>query len=613
VVELAKEPETGLWRFSARTLASIPELATALEEEAEQEEEATHAEREVDPARRSPRATMKTFLEAMTAEPQRIDEAVKCLDDSEEDAKGWEIRGRDLAEKLIRTMDRISRVDLPFVPDKPDGDPYAWHTSPAGNIVIGPVAKDEFKGEWRFTPQTIRTLDALYEVHKRKPIVQELQKAGKKEHVPLRLWIGSKMPESLSGPFLFLRQWQWIALGVLVVVGYLTQRLVAAGATALMGVWLRRLRLDLGPDVRRRAFRPFGVVAMAVLWYAGLHLLELPGGLLAVLVPAFKLIFAVGVVWLVYSLVDVLGGYIASKKEVRLTHFDDLLIPILCKMLKVLVTLFGVLFVVTAMGCEWKTVLATLGIGGLAIAMAARDTLANFFGSVTVLFDRPFRIGDWIVIGDIEGTVEHVGFRSTRVRTFYNSVISIPNSRVVDTQVDNYGLRQYRRAKVMISIAYSTPPDKIEAFCEGIRELVRLHPYTRKDYYHVYLNQFAASSLDILLYAFFRAPDWATELRERHRLFLDIVRLADQLGVELAFPTQTVYLERTRGPDRAPEPKEAGDPYTLGQDYAARVFTEAHGEGPVQIPPVVIETAPKSQRGKPTARSASDGRQDRPR
>jgi len=96
----------------------------------------------------------------------------------------------------------------------------------------------------------------------------------------------------------------------------------------------------------------------------------------------------------------------------------------------------------------------------------------------------------------------------------------------------------------MISVGYSTPPERIAAFCEGIRELLRIHPYTRKDYYQVWLNEFAGSSLDILVYVFWKTPDWPTELRERHRFMLDIIRLAGELEVEFAFPTRTVYLRK---------------------------------------------------------------------
>jgi MscS family membrane protein len=185
-----------------------------------------------------------------------------------------------------------------------------------------------------------------------------------------------------------------------------------------------------------------------------------------------------------------------------------------------------------------------LGLGGLAFALAAKDLLGNFFGSLTVLLDRPFQIGDWVVIDDVEGSVEEVGFRTTKVRTFYNSLITLPNSVLTNTKIDNMGARRFRRMNTMLGLTYDTSPEKIDAFCEGVRALIQLHPYMRKDYYQVYFNQYSAASLDILIYVFWETPDWNMELRERHRFLLDILRLAKQLDVEFAYPTQTLYLKQ---------------------------------------------------------------------
>jgi MscS family membrane protein len=250
------------------------------------------------------------------------------------------------------------------------------------------------------------------------------------------------------------------------------------------------------------------------------------------------------VVWAAYRLTDLLGEFFASKAARTETKFDDLLIPLVRKTIKIFIAIFGLIYIADSLDISIVPLLTGLGIGGVGFAFAAKDTLEHFFGSVTVIADRPFQVGDWVVIGDVEGTVEEVGFRSTRVRTFYNSLVTIPNGNLVRAVVDNYGRRKYRRYSTHINITYNTPPEKIEAFCEGIRELVRLHPYTRKDYYQIWLHEFGAHSLDVLLYVFWQTPDWQTELRERHRLMLDIVRLADRMGVEFAFPTQTLHLYR---------------------------------------------------------------------
>jgi MscS family membrane protein len=238
-----------------------------------------------------------------------------------------------------------------------------------------------------------------------------------------------------------------------------------------------------------------------------------------------------------------------------------------------------------------------MGIGGLAIALAAKDTVGNVFGSLAILFDRPFEIGDWVTIGDVDGTVEKVGIRSTRIRTFYNSLITVPNSVIINATIDNYGQRRFRRIRIFLGITYDTPPDKIEAFCEGIREVIRQHPYTRKDYYHVYLNNFSESSLDILLYCFQECPDWSTELRERQRLFLDILRLAKHLGVEFAFPTQTLFMNPEKGDATSSgNGLDTDEALALGQKAGRAVVEEGMGKNPTLPPPVSF--APVRQ--KPT-------------
>jgi MscS family membrane protein len=197
------------------------------------------------------------------------------------------------------------------------------------------------------------------------------------------------------------------------------------------------------------------------------------------------------------------------------------------------------------------------------VALAAQDTIRNLLGGVTIFADRPFQVGDWVVMNDIEGTVEHVGFRSSRVRTFYNSVVTVPNARIVDTHVDNMGLRQWRRYKTTLGLAYHTTTDQVQAFVEGVRALIRANPGMRKDYYIVEFHGFGPSSLDVLVYCFINAPDWNAELRTRHVLNLDIMRLAEDLGVEFAFPTQTLHVAST--PDQPEAVREAAGRDALGE------------------------------------------------
>jgi MscS family membrane protein len=285
---------------------------------------------------------------------------------------------------------------------------------------------------------------------------------------------------------------------------------------------------------------------------------------------------------------DVVGNFLQGKADKTENKFDDLLVPLITRALKTMVIVFGLVFVADIFAVDIDKILAGLGIGGLAFALAAKDTISNIFGSLTVLIDRPFQIGDWVTIGSADGTVESVGVRSTRIRTFYNSLITIPNSELINAHIDNYGARQFRRITATIGIAYDTPPEKIDSFCEGIRELIRKHPYTRKDFYIVSLNEFAAASLGIMLYCFVNTPDWGTELREKHRLFNDIIRLANSLKVEFAFPTQTVYLRNQETPvhDNVPESELAA--ISRGQQLASQIVYDALGNPPIKPPPVTF-------------------------
>ncbi len=606
-IEIAPAAETGDWVFTAATLAAIPALEEAGKRE-RQAEAAKDVEETVPAARRSARATMKTFLEAMNADPRDIEAAIQCLDPTGRDPDVWGVIAPDLANKLKTAMDKIAVVVLAEIDDAPDASPCVWYASDIGNIVIGRIgaetaeaAPEQFAlkgGEWRFTPKTLDQLDDLCRAFEDKPIIEELQEAGIKEQLTLSQRVQRQMPGWLRTEYGQLQGWQWVALVVVLLLGSVVHSLSGRIVASLMRRWLRRKRIEIERGSQRHIARSTGVLVTIVFWYYAIRWLDLPEGLFAFLHRATRLAMGIMVVWVAYRFVDIVGGRIAAIKEVRLTHFDDVLIPLLRTILRMFVIVIGILMVAEWMDWRITTVLGALGVGGIAVAFAAQDTIGNFFGSITVLFDRPFGIGDWIVVGDIEGTVERVGFRSTRVRTFYNSVITVPNSKMVNTQVDNYGARRYRRAKILLSVTYSTPPEKIDAFCEGVRELIRLHPYTRKDYYHVYFNQFGASSLDILLYVFFEVPDWSTELRERHRLFIDILKLAKRLGVEFAFPTQTLYLSQAAEPEALEVPSVVpgqDDPDAIGVEQAAKLFEHAYRGQPPRPMQVIIDRSPRSK------------------
>ena len=392
-------------------------------------------------------------------------------------------------------------------------------------------------------------------------------------------WLEEEIPEALkSGGVLGLEYWQWIGLLLLIFLGVAADYVVRVVFRPVVRRGVRRLDSEVDEQRIKDAVRALGLFAGAIVWLVLVNALVLSGtirDIAAAAVGVYAVFTGTLTGWRFTDLASDTLLHLAKRSEAK---FDDILVPLLRKTLKVFVVAFGVIYGAQNLKLDIVPLLTGLGIGGLAFAFAAKDTIENFFGSIAVILDRPFEVGDWVLIGDVEGTVEELGFRSTRVRTFYNSQVTIPNAALVRAHVDNYGRRTYRRWKTFIGVQYDTPPEKLLAFTEGIRELVRQHPYTRKDFYQVWCNDFGDSSLNILLYIFHHVPDWATELRERERLFVDIVRLADRLGVQFAFPTRTVHLYNEQHAPHKPEyeiPRGAGDQDArqAGAD-AARAITE---------------------------------------
>jgi MscS family membrane protein len=399
------------------------------------------------------------------------------------------------------------------------------------------------------------------------PMPPEVE-AGDTSARVMREWLPGWLKE---GSLFGVEAWQWLAIGALILLAVLLDAFLRPMLRRALSRVLKRWSAVAEPEARARAMRPIALMIGGSVSKALLPFVGLTGRTHSVLDGAFGFFLVLVGVWSAWRIVD-LGGDIATHRVRRTqTKVDDVVVPLIRRAAKIFVFAIGLVYVAESLDVQIGPLLASLGIGGLAFAFAAKDTIENFFGSIAVIIDRPFEVGDWVVIGDIEGTVEAIGFRSTRVRTFYDSMVTMPNATLVRAKVDNFGRRRYRRVRTHVGLAYGTPPDKILAFCEGVREIVRTHPYTRKDYYQVWLHEMAASSLNVLLYVFFDAPDWSTELRERERLFLDILRLADELGVEIAFPTQTLHVQQFE----PGAPAELPVPTATSDDRAREEGTEA--------------------------------------
>jgi MscS family membrane protein len=405
-------------------------------------------------------------------------------------------------------------------------------------ITLVEVEAGSRKGEWLFSPETVARAGEFYEDVKHLPYVPGSGGgAGYREP-----WLERNLPPWAAGEFAGLRTWQWLGLLAAIFVG-LTMRAVAGWVGHLIARLSSRTKTQWDERLVDALRTPVGLLAATGVWFIALYVLRLRGTALTVLTVILQVLLSVALTWMFYRLVSVLSDYAKVKASRSYTHLDEQLLKLISTTLKTFVVIFGILLGAQNLGIEVFSVLAGLGIGGLAVALAAKDTLANFFGSVMIMLDRPFQVGHWVRVGSAEGIVEDIGFRTTKIRTFYNSLVSIPNSMIATDSVDNMGLRRYRRVMTTIGITYDTPAEKVEAFLEGIKNVIKANEHTRKDYFHVVFNDFGPSSLNILLYFFLDVPDWGSELLERQNVLLEITRLADRIGVDFAFPTQTVHVE----------------------------------------------------------------------
>ncbi len=277
------------------------------------------------------------------------------------------------------------------------------------------------------------------------------------------------------------------------------------------------------------------------------QVLRVSGNVYEVVTLSLWALFYLAFTWAVWVAGGALAASLSTVEKLQLGSIDSQLIRLVIRLITVIAAIAILVAGADRIGLPAYSVIAGLGVGGLAVALAAQQTLANLLGSLIIMFEKPFAIGDSIKLKDIEGTVENVGFRSTRIRTSYNSLVTIPSSQLINSTLDNMTLRTYRQVKTVLGLNYATPAEKIEGFIEGIKQILETHPDTRKDNIRVVFHDLGPHSLDILLDFFMKVPDTATELIERQRILMDILRLAETTGVQFAFPTQTLHIESLPG------------------------------------------------------------------
>ena len=262
-----------------------------------------------------------------------------------------------------------------------------------------------------------------------------------------------------------------------------------------------------------------------------------------------RVIAAIAVAYALYRLVDVIEYYLNRLVGKTETKLDDMLVPVVRKALRITISIIAALLIAeNILGAgRIKSLVFSAGIGGIAIARAARENISNFFGSITIFADRPFQMGELVKIGDHLGPVEEVGFRSTRLRTLQGHLVTVPNSVIANSMVENVGRRPFIRRTSNITITYGSGHTKARRAVEIIKEILADVPEVNTDPGHpprVYFNEFNDWSLNIYMSYWVKPPDYWLYQQVNERVNLEMMKRFEAEKIEFAFPSQTLYVKK---------------------------------------------------------------------
>ena len=524
----------------------------------------------------SPRDTLSTFVEAMARVTAGDDTAMPMVESCFDSPLATRVDLRGTAQQLFEIADRLGGFDFDAIPDRApqvhagEGEdvtatryvvfPRASHAwvweklgrAPEGKIVL--VA--DAGGQWRFDHATVMGADKLYESMK------DLPPQG--ADAVLANVDDSAVMDTLGVTFAQTPWWGWASLLAAIFVSLLAGRLAQAGLRAFAD------RLA-GGGARVRAITvqslvsPLSLALLATGLLIGLRFLHLDEkvGEFAHRVLAFLYLVALG--WTLYNLVEVIEVFMDGLVSRTDSRLDDMLVPLIRKTLRVfLVVMFSLVVAQNVFGLNITGWLAGLGIAGLAISLAAQDSVKNLFGSITVLLDKPFAVGDRIIFNGVDGSVEEIGFRSTRIRTLTGHVVTVPNMKFIDSQVENVNMRQSVRRILDVTITYDTPPDKVDEAVRIIRDLLAepefAQPFDMENNPpRVFFNEYNAASLNIRVmywYTLRDGRDWWSYNAYCEAFNRRLLRAYAEAGIEFAFPTQTLYLA---GDPNRPLPAASSD------------------------------------------------------
>ncbi len=476
----------------------------------------------------SPRAAVQEFLRLATAGDHDAAAAYLALPASAAE------RGAQLARRFKVVLDQ--RLAL---------DPAAWSPLAVGDTTDGDLGGDEIGSiaidgrdypvrlervsrttgsiRWQFASSTVAQIDTWY-AELGAPLLRE--------------WLPSSL--MIEGPF-NLFYWQWLALAVVLPLLVGISWVLGAALRAVLGRLARRTVTEWDDLLLESLRGPFRLWAGSIVALPMLGVLQFNprvDGFFSALVRGLSLI---ALFWALLRIIGLVQQRLVQSAVATGQSQARTLVPLLSNILRVTVAIVALLVALAQFGYPVTTLLAGLGIGGIAVALAAQKTVEHLFGSVSLAADRAFRVGDWVRVGTTEGEVERIGLRSTSIRTVERTVVRVPNGRLADDRIETFGERDRMAYRTDLDLTYDTTPEQFTTIRDQIEAALRRHPAIWPDRVRVYLTGFAESAIRLNVTCWFQTTDINEYVKYRHDMMLEFMRIVQRNGSSFAFPSRTVY------------------------------------------------------------------------
>lgn len=488
----------------------------------------------------NPRSSLAYFMDYINSTEPNYLEAGKWFDLAKSQER------KEAARKLKTLLDAKGLVvDLSKVPDNTDyRDSITKKAEYVPFAPLFPTLKmiKNNNSLWVFSRESSLMIPVLYS-----------------EVLPLWLEnILNQLPPYFHKKYLGLALWQYSGFIVMLFLVFLLHLFFSWVVDQILerSVWQK---LHIGREHHQLVYSLAKYFSMIVMmWVLGWFIpsLMLSAKLSSVLYTIIDLFQTFFIMMFVLKAISILKVYLMLLAAKTPSKMDDQLVPVAIRVLKAIVVCVAAIHMLSLFGVNVTALIAGASIGALAIALAAQDTFKNLFGSVMIFLDKPFQIGDYIQFGSIEGTVEEVGFRSTRIRRIDTSLISVPNGNITNDLLTNLGVRRFRMVELVIGILYSSTREQIQNYINELRKIPDQYDFIQKENYLIYLRNLSSSSIDIYFRIYIEATDFVSELQRREQIIFSIIKAKEKVGVDFAYSSTSVYIEKMAAmPSFSPKPQ----------------------------------------------------------